>query len=218
MLLALATLWGASYSFIRVGVETIPPVTLIAARTVIAGTLLLLVIAARHVPMPRDPMSWRNFTVQALLNSVVPFTLIAWGQQVVEAGLATILNSTAPIFTFLFTWTLTRHEPVTVRKLVGVIAGLAGVALIVGMQALGGIGRELWSQLAIVAATVCYAGAAIFGRTFSGHAPIVPAAGSMLCGAAIGVVFLGESLSGTAWAGLVCVVLGVAAMTVPARK
>ena len=62
MLLALATLWGASYSFIRVGVETIPPVTLIAARTVIAGTLLLLVIAARHVPMPRDPMSWRNFT------------------------------------------------------------------------------------------------------------------------------------------------------------
>jgi len=218
LLLALATLWGASYSFIRVGVETIPPVTLIAARTVIAGTLLLLVIAARHVPMPRDPMSWRNFTVQALLNSVVPFTLIAWGQQVVEAGLATILNSTAPIFTFLFTWTLTRHEPVTVRKLVGVIAGLAGVALIVGMQALGGIGRELWSQLAIVAATVCYAGAAIFGRTFSGHAPIVPAAGSMLCGAAIGVVFLGESLSGTAWAGLVCVVLGVAAMTVPARK
>ena len=218
MLLALATLWGASYSFIRVGVETIPPVTLIAARTVIAGTLLLLVIAARHVPMPRDPMSWRNFTVQALLNSVVPFTLIAWGQQVVEAGLATILNSTAPIFTFLFTWTRTRHEPVTVRKLVGVIAGLAGVALIVGMQALGGIGRELWSQLAIVAATVCYAGAAIFGRTFSGHAPIVPAAGSMLCGAAIGVVFLGESLSGTAWAGLVCVVLGVAAMTVPARK
>jgi len=218
LLLALATLWGASYSFIRVGVETIPPVTLIAARTVIAGTLLLLVIAARHVPMPRDPMSWRNFTVQALLNSVVPFTLIAWGQQVVEAGLATILNSTAPIFTFLFTWTRTRHEPVTVRKLVGVIAGLAGVALIVGMQALGGIGRELWSQLAIVAATVCYAGAAIFGRTFSGHAPIVPAAGSMLCGAAIGVVFLGESLSGTAWAGLVCVVLGVAAMTVPARK
>lgn len=218
MLLALATLWGASYSFIRIGVETIPPVTLIAARTVIAGTLLLLVIAARHVPMPRDPMSGRNFTVQALLNSVVPFTVIAWGQQVVEAGLATILNSTAPIFTFLITWTLTRHEPVTVRKLVGVIAGLAGVALIVGMQALGGIGRELWSQLAIVAATVCYAGAAIFGRTFSGHAPIVPAAGSMLCGAAIGVVFLGESLSGTAWAGLVCVVLGVAAMTVPARK
>jgi drug/metabolite transporter (DMT)-like permease len=86
-------------------------VTLIAARTVIAGFLLVLVMAARRIPLPRDAGSWRNFLVQAMLNSVIPFTLIAWGQQVVEAGLATILNSTAPIFTFLFTWGLTRHEP-----------------------------------------------------------------------------------------------------------
>lgn len=279
----LATLWGASYSFIRVGVETIPPVTLIAARTIIAGSLLLMVMAARRIALPRDAGSWRNFLVQAMLNSVIPFTLIAWGQQVVEAGLATILNSTAPIFTFLFTWGLTRHEPATARKLTGVVAGLAGVTLIVGVQALGGVGQELWSQLAIVAATVCYAGAAIFGRTFSGLSPIVPAAGSMLCGAAIlipvsllvdrpwtlapsmsslvalaglsvfstalafliyfrlldslgsvgttaqaylrvpigvaiGVVFLGESLSPTAWAGLICVVIGVAAMTAPPGK
>ena len=283
LLIALATLWGASYSFIRVGVETIPPVTLIAARTLIAAALLLAVMAARHIALPRDAGTWRGFAVQALLNSVIPFTLIAWGQQVVEAGLATILNSTAPIFTFLITWGITRHEPATARKLFGVIAGLAGVTLIVGIQALGGAGKELWSQLAIVAATVCYAGAAIFGRTFAGLAPIVPAAGSMLCGAAIliplsvlidrpwtlapsaaslaalaglsvfstalafliyfrlldtlgsvgttaqaylrvpigvaiGVAFLGESLSPTAWAGLICVVIGVAAMTVPSRK
>jgi len=256
---------------------------LIAARTLIASALLGAVMAARRIPLPRDPVTWRNFLVQALLNSVVPFTLIAWGQQVVEAGLATILNSTAPIFTFLITWAFTAHEPVTMRKLAGVIAGLAGVALIVGMQALGGLGRELWSQLAIVAATICYAGAAIFGRSFSGLPPIVPAIGSMLCGAAIliplslvldrpwtlapsagsllalaglsvfstalafliyfrllntlgsvgttaqaylrvpigvaiGALFLGESLSPTLWAGLICVVLGVAAMTIPGRK
>jgi drug/metabolite transporter (DMT)-like permease len=283
LLLALATLWGASYSFIRVGVETIPPINLIAARTLIAAALLGAVMAARQIPLPRDPGTWRNFVVQALLNSVVPFTLIAWGQQVVEAGLATILNSTAPIFTFLITWAFTAHEPVTARKLVGVIAGLAGVTLIIGVQALGGLGRELWSQLAIVAATVCYAGAAIFGRNFSGLPPLVPALGSMICGTvllvpaslifdhpwtltpstaslaalaglsvfstalafliyfrllntlgsvgttaqaylrvpigvAIGALFLGESLSPTIWAGLICVVLGVAAMTIPGRK
>ena len=283
LLIALATLWGASYSFIRVGVETIPPVTLIAARTMIAAALLLAVMAARRIALPRDAGTWRSLAVQALLNSVIPFTLIAWGQQVVEAGLATILNSTAPIFTFLITWGFTRHEPATARKLFGVIAGLAGVTLIVGVQALAGAGRELWSQLAIVAATVCYAGAAIFGRTFTGLSPLVPAAGSMLCGAAIliplsllvdrpwtlapsssslaalaglsvfstalafliyfrlldtlgsvgttaqaylrvpigvaiGVAFLGESPSPTVWAGLVCVVIGVAAMTAPVRK
>jgi drug/metabolite transporter (DMT)-like permease len=259
-------------------VETIPPVTLIAARTVMAASLLFAVMAAQRIALPRDLATWRNFLVQALLNSVVPFTLIAWAEQTVEAGLATILNSTAPIFTTLLTWGLTRHEPVTTRKLVGVAAGLAGVLLIVGTQALAGLGQALWAQLALVFAAACYAGAAIFGRNFSRLPAIAPAAGSMLCGAVIlvplsllvdrpwtlapsgasllalaglsvfstalafliyfrllntlgsvgttaqaylrvpigvtiGVVFLGESLSPTAWIGLICVFAGVAAMT-----
>jgi len=279
----LATLWGASYSFIKIGVETIPPVTLIAARTLIAGSILLLVMRLRGVAMPRDRASWLSFLVQACLNSVIPFTLIAWGEKTVDAGLATILNSTSPIFTFLITVAIVRHEAVTARKLLGVVAGMTGICLIVGFEALGGLGDALIAQLAIVVATVCYAGAAIFGRRFKGLDPVVPAAGSMLCGTAvlipasmiidqpwqlapsidsvlallalsvfstalaftiyfrllhtlgsvgttsqaylrvpigvaIGVVFLGETLTATAWLGLGCVVLGVAAMTIPARK
>jgi len=279
----LATLWGASYTFIRVGVETIPPVTFIAARTLIAGLLLLLVMRLRGIALPRDRGLWRSFLVQACLNSVVPFTLIAWGETIVDAGLATILNSTSPIFTFLLAVLLVRHETATVRKLFGVVAGMTGICLIVGLEALRGFGAALLAQLAIVAATVCYAGAAIFGRRFKGLDPSVPAAGSMLCGAAIlipaslvvdrpwqlapsmdsllallalsvfstalaftiyfrllhtlgsvsttsqaylrvpigvaiGVLFLGETLASTAWLGLACVVLGVAAMTIPARK
>ena len=279
----LATLWGASYSFIKVGVETIPPVTFIAARTLIAGGLLLMVMRLRGLHLPTDRGLWRRFLIQACLNSVVPFTLIAWAEQTVDAGLATILNSTSPIFTFLLAVLLVRQEAVTARKLLGVVAGMTGICLIVGFEALGGLGRELTAQLAIVAATICYAGAAIFGRTFKGLDPMVPAAGSMLCGAvilipaslaidrpwhlapsadsilaliglsvfstalaftiyfrllhtlgsvgttsqaylrvpigvAIGVIFLGEALASTAWIGLVCVVLGVAAMTIPARQ
>ncbi|MGN6572933.1 MAG: DMT family transporter [Pseudolabrys sp.] len=283
LLLALATLWGASYTFIKLGVATIPPVTLIAARTLIAGLILLAVLRSRGLALPRDGATWRRFMVQACLNSVVPFTLIAWAERDVDAGLATILNSTAPIFTFLLTAAVTRHEPVTARKLIGVVAGIVGTAIIVGTQALDGLGRELWAQIAIVAATVCYAGAAIFGRNFTGLDPAMPAAGSMLCGAAllipaslvldrpwalapsasslaallglslvstalafviyfrlvqtlgsvgttsqaylrvpigvgIGVLFLGETLPPSAWAGMLCVLLGVAAMTIPARK
>ncbi len=279
----LATLWGASYSFIKVGVETIPPVSLIAARTLIAGCILLLVMRLRGITLPKDRGLWLSFLVQACLNSVVPFTLIAWGEKTVDAGLATILNSTSPIFTFLLAAALVRHEAVTARKLLGVVAGLAGICLIVGFAALGGLGDALIAQLAIVAATVSYAGAAIFGRRFKGLDPIVPAAGSMLCGTAIlipvslaidqpwqlspsaesvlallalsvfstalaftiyfrllhtlgsvgttsqaylrvpigvaiGVLFLGETLASTAWLGLACVVLGVAAMTIPPRK
>jgi drug/metabolite transporter (DMT)-like permease len=283
LLLALATVWGASYTFIKIGVATIPPVTLIAARTLIAGCMLLAIIRWRGLSLPRDPAVWRRFLIQACLNSVIPFTLIAWAEQTVDAGLATILNSTSPIFAFLLTVVMTRHEPVSARKLFGVAAGVCGICLIIGVQALDGLGRELWAQFAIVAATVCYAVAAIFGRSFKGLDPIMPAAGSLLCGAAIlvpislfadrpwtlapspqsvaallglsvistalafviyfrlvhtlgsvgttaqaylrvpigvaiGVVFLGETLTSTAWAGLVCVIIGVAAMTIPARR
>ncbi len=179
----LAVLWGASYTFIKIGVETIPPVTFIAARTLIAGAVLLAIIRWRGLAMPADAATWRRFAFQACLNSVVPFTLIAAAERSVDAGLATILNSTSPIFTFLLTALITRHEPVTARKLVGVGAGIVGICLIIGTQALGGLGHELWAQLAIVIATVSYAGAAIFGRGFKGLDPMVPAAGSMLCGA-----------------------------------
>jgi drug/metabolite transporter (DMT)-like permease len=283
LLLVLATLWGASYTFIKLGVATIPPVTLIAARTLIAGGLLLALIRWRGLNLPRDAATWRRFLIQACLNSVVPFTLIAWAERTVDAGLATILNSTSPIFAFLLTAVMTRHEPVTARRLFGVIAGLCGICLIIGVQAFYGLGRELWAQLAIVAATICYAGAAIFGRNFKGLDPIMPAAGSLLCaaavlvpvsllvdrpwalepsvrsmlallglavistalafviyfrlvqtlgsvgttaqsylrvpiGVAICVLFLGETPTPTAWAGLVCVIVGVAAMTIPVRR
>ncbi len=279
----LSTLWGASYTFIRVGVETIPPVTLIAARTLIAGLLLIVWMSVSGVAMPGSWVIWKRLFVQAFLNSVIPFTLIAWAEQYVEAGVATILNSTAPVFVFFVTWFLTKHEAVTTRKLVGVIAGLLGICLIIGFSALNGLGDQVLPQLAIVAATICYAGAAIYGRSFQGLSPLVPAAGSLIAGAivlipislifdrpwalqpsfnstaallllsvfstaiafviyfrlvqtlgsvgttsqaylrvpigvAIGAIFLGESLSPTIWMGLGCVVIGVAAMTIPARK
>src|SRR5262245_64184259 len=140
LLLTLATLWGGSYTFIQPGVATIPPITLIAARTAIAGVLLLIVMRLRGTEMPRDAATWKRFTFQACLNSVIPWTLIAWGERYVDAGLTTILNSASPIFTFLFTAVITQHEAVTPRKLFGVIAGMAGICLIVGLDAFRGLG------------------------------------------------------------------------------
>ncbi len=281
LLALLATLWGASYAFIKVGVETIPPVTLIAARTTIAAAVLLCVVRWRGIAMPADYAVWRRFLFQACLNSVIPYTLIAWAEQSVDAGLATILNSSAPIFTFLLSWFLAREQFASGRQLFGVVSGMVGICLIVGVQALSGIGQQFTAELALVAAAICYGGAATFGRNFRGLNPMVPATGSMLCGAivliplslvmdhpwtlapsvrstlaliclsvfstalaftiyfrllptlgavgttsqaylrvpigvAIGVIFLGEVLAPTTWIGLVFVVAGVAAMTIPA--
>lgn len=185
LLLALATCWGASYTFIRVGVATIPPITLIAARTLIAGLVLLAIIRWRGLNLPRDAATWKRFLIQSCLNSAIPFTLIAWAEQTVDAGLATILNSTTPIFAFLIAAFLLRSEPLTGRKLFGVIAGMAGICLIIGLDALHGMGRKLLPQLSVVAASICYACAALFGRNFKGLDPMMPAAGSLLCGAAL---------------------------------
>jgi drug/metabolite transporter (DMT)-like permease len=283
LLLLLATLWGGSYTFIKLGVASIPPITLIAARTLIAGLLLLGVMWARGVRLPMEAASWRRFAFQACLNSVVPWTLIAWAERSLDAGLATILNSTSPIFTFFLTLAITRHEKLGLRKLFGVAAGMAGVCLIVGVQVVDGMDGQLVAQLATIVAAICYAGAAIFSRGFKGLDPMAPAAGSLLAGAAVlvpvslivdhpweltpsassvlallglavfstaaafviyfrliqtlgsvgttaqsylrvpigvvlGVLFLGERLSETAWIGLACVFAGVAAMTIPARK
>lgn len=280
LLIALSTLWGASYTFIRIGVTTIPPLTLIAARTLIAGSVLLLWMKFQGVSMPRGRAMWTRFFVQALLNSVVPFTLIAWAERYVDASVTTILNSTSPVLAFLGTWLISRHERITRRKLFGITAGLAGVCMVVGTSAFDGLGTQVLPQLAIVSATVCYAGAAIYGRSFKGLSPAVPAAGSLIAGALvlvpvsmavdrpwtvhpsmhslfallalalfstalamviyfrlvqtlgsvgttaqaylrvpigvlIGMGFLGESLSRSAWLGLACVVAGVVAMTVP---
>ena len=185
LLLLLATLWGASYTFIKIGVATIPPVTFIAARTLIAGLLLVAIMRLRGVRLPKDLATWRQFAFQASMNSVVPFTLIAWAELTVDAGLAAILNSTSPIFTFLLTFAVTRHEPASPWKFFGVAAGLAGIALIIGFDAFGGFGAHIVAELAIVLATICYAIAAIFGRRFHGLDPMAPAAGSLIAGAAL---------------------------------
>lgn len=185
LLLALSTLWGGSYALIRVGVATIPPITLIAARTAIAGAILWGCALAQGLSVPRAPGLWRQFCAQAVLNSVVPFTLIAWAETRVPASVAAILNAMSPVFATLMTWLCVRHEPVTGRKLLGVVCGLSGVALVVGRSALGGWGGDLLPELAILAASGCYAMAAIYGRNFQGLSPLLPAAGSMACGAAM---------------------------------
>ena len=187
----LSTLWGASYTFIRLGVATIPPITLIAARTCLAGGALVAVLRYRGLRLPRTARLWRDFFIQACLNSVLPFTLVAWSERWVEASLAAILNSLSPIFAYLLGRGLMRQEAVGRMRLFGVVAGLAGVFLIVGAQALRHVGAQLPAQLALIVASASYGAASLFGRRFQGLDPMMPAAGSMLCG---GIILVPASL------------------------
>ena len=180
LLLILATLWSLSYTFLKVAVTTIPPVTLTAVRMVVAGALLAFWMRVLRAPWPRTPTIRRQLVVQSMLNSVVPFTLIAWSQSQVDVNIAVILSSTSPIFTFFITWAITRHEPATARKLFGVVCGLTGICLVVGLSAFGGADRDLLAQFALLGAALSYACAAIYGRRFDHLGPVTPSAVTLL--------------------------------------
>ena len=180
LLALLALLWGSSYLFIKVAVAEIPPVTLIALRVLGAAIFLMLMMGARSERLPRDARTWRMLLVQSVLNSIGAWTVLAWGQQYVDSGLASVLNSTSPIFVFLITALVTRHEAVNGRKLAGAVLGLMGVALIVGVDVLRGLGDQVAGQVACLVGAALCAGAAIYGKRFGHISAVATATGTMI--------------------------------------
>lgn len=177
----LALLWGSSFALIRVGIETIPPITLIAIRCALAGLALYAVLRLRGRRMPMDRASWRAFLLQAMLATVTPFVLIAWGSQEVASGLAIILASTSPIFAFLLGFVLGRGQRPSLLKGWGTVLGIVGVVLIVGHQGLGG---GSWPHMAaLIASGALFALSSYTGKdSFDAVDPMLPALGAQLCG------------------------------------
>ncbi|MBI3525875.1 MAG: EamA family transporter [Betaproteobacteria bacterium] len=176
----LAGLWGSSYLLIKIAVATIPPLTLIAMRVSLAAVFLLIVMWYQGVRFPKDWYTWRMFLIQAFFNSIASWTVLAWGQQYVDRGLAGVLNSTSPIFVLFITLLFTRHEAVTAWKLAGAMLGVVGVVMVVGLDALHGTGQQIAGQFAILLSAFLYACAAIYGRRFSLISPTVRATGTMI--------------------------------------
>lgn len=185
LLLALACCWSSTYPLTKIGLGSIPPITFISARSLTAALFLLVVLRIRGVRMPTDARAWKLFAFQQTINSTIPFLMITWAQQYVAAANTVVLASTTPIFAFLITWGITRHEPATLLKLLGAILGLAGTAVIIGLDALGGLGGNIFAEMLILLATISFACATIFGLRLSDYDPMVVAAGSLLFGGLI---------------------------------
>lgn len=176
----LALLWGGSFPLLKLSVETIPPLTVVAGRAFIGGLVLLLFLGARAPQLWRMVTTTRDLWVQSFFNCILPWMLTAWASTVIASGLVTILNSLSPIFIFLMTWAITRHESVPPRKFVGVALGMAGVLVIVGIDAVHGIGTHTVAELACVVGSLAYGIAAIIGRRYDDVSPLFPAAGTVL--------------------------------------
>jgi len=185
LVILLAFLWGSSFPLVKVAVETIPPLWVATIRAALGGVLLLAILGPRVPEWWRAARSGDGFLSQALFNVALPWVLVSWASRTIDAGLTTVLNSLSPIFIFVITWAITRHEPASGRKFAGVLLGLAGVLVIVGPDALAGIGTHLAAELACVAGSLCYGIAAVIGRRYDSLPALVPAAGSAVTGAAI---------------------------------
>ena len=181
MLLALAALWGGSFFFNGVAVRELPSFTLVWLRVAVAAAALLSAVRLLGQRMPGQAGVWAAFFGMGLLNNVLPFALIVWGQHRIASGLASILNAATPLFTVLVAHVCTADERLTWLKVAGVAIGFAGVAVLVGADALGGSGVEILAQLACLVAALSYALAGIFGRRFrrTGVVPLATAAGQV---------------------------------------
>jgi drug/metabolite transporter (DMT)-like permease len=213
ILLILSVLWGGSFFFIGIAVHSVTPMTLVFLRVTLAAIFLWAwrIMRRDTLALPIDMVV--ALFVLALLNNVMPFVAFAWAQRTIPSGLASILNATTPLWSVIVAHVLTRDEKATPAKVVGVLLGLAGVAVMIGAGLLGHLGADVPAQLACLGAAASYAFASVYGRRFhaAGVTPIAVSTGQFTASATLllPLVLLFEppwhasAPSGQAWAALI---------------
>ena len=179
-LFALSGLWGGSFFFFKILVAELPPFTVVLGRVGIAAVALNLLLWVRRDPLRLPKRQWGPFLLLALINNVIPFSLIAFGEIRIASGEAAILNATTPIFTILVAHLLTGDEKITVSKGIGVLCGFLGVAVLIGPAAFSDFGQgDLLGDAACLLGAMVYGFGAIYGRRFKGIPPLKIATGQV---------------------------------------
>ncbi|MEO0668115.1 MAG: DMT family transporter [Pseudomonadota bacterium] len=195
-MLLLGLIWGGSFLSIRIALDEVAPLTSVAHRTFWAMLALWAVVAVMRLPVPRDPRIWLAFLGMGMLNNVIPFGLMAWGQLHIETGLTSILNAATAIFGVIVAALIFADERMTLRKGIGVTLGFLGVATAIGLENFRNFDLRSLAQLAIIAGTVSYALAGAFARHFLGGLKPQVAAAGMLSGATLVTVPLAWIVDG----------------------
>lgn len=190
LLLLLALIWGGSFLFGRIAVQEVPPLAVVFFRVALAAVAIWAWLLFRS-GMPKI-MPWFIGAVagMAVFNNIIPFSLIFYGQQEIGSGLASIVNAMTPIWTVLIANVLTSDERLSARKLIGILAGFAGVAVLMGGDALAGLKASAWAQAAVLLATVSYGYASVYGKRFKNIDPILVAAGQLAASTVMMAVYM----------------------------
>ncbi len=170
MLVILAAIWGGSFMFIKVAVDTVPPITITAGRLAIAAIFLYITARMAGQNLPRDKDTWFWAFVIAVIGNAVPFTLIGWGEKGIDSGLASILMAIVPICTLIMVHFTTEDEKLSLRRVIGIIVGFTGVVFLIGADALQNLGEGVLYQLAVASGAICYGISSIVNKKLS-HKP-----------------------------------------------
>ncbi len=183
-LITLSALWGGSFFFVKVAVTAVPPLTLVLLRVALAALALHAVLRIAGLRIPPGRRAWLDYAGMGILNNVIPFALIFYGQAAIGIGLAAVINGLTPFWTALIA-RATGTERLSAAKLAGVAIGFGGLAVMVGPAAMAGLDASLVAQLAIVGATISYGCSGVFGRRFRAQPPLVTATGQLTASSAM---------------------------------
>ena len=176
MLIGLSFLWGGAFFLNKIALAELPPLTVAFARVGIAAVILLAIAWMRDELRPVRT-AWPTFILLGLVNSAVPFALIAWGQTHIVSGLAAIINATVPLFAVLIANATTEDDKLTRERLIGLGCGLIGVIVMIGPGALRGLGLHVAGELACLTAAALYAAGTVYARRLRSLTPNTLGAG-----------------------------------------
>ncbi|MGB7288259.1 MAG: DMT family transporter [Salaquimonas sp.] len=179
MLLLLSLIWGGSFLFGRIAVQEIPPLTLVALRVSLAAIAIWVFIFAGRRSIAITKWFVLNILGMSVLNNIIPFSFILYGQQEIGSGLASIVNAMTPIWTVIIANFLTSDEKWSPRKAFGITAGFCGVAVLMGGDVWSGLQASALAQASVLIATISYGFAGVYGKRFKGIDPIQVAAGQL---------------------------------------
>ena len=182
LLLLLALIWSVSFLLIKIGVASVGPVTLTAARMIIGSAVLVLYLVIRKTGIPLNRRALLLYLVVGFMGNTLPFILISWGEIHIDSSLAAIMMGIMPIATFVLAHYFIPDEPMTTRKVLGVCLGFGGLLTLVGWSALAGIGDNVLGQLAVLGGALCYGISTVFVRTQPSFPGLQMAAGAVLAG------------------------------------
>lgn len=180
----LSLMWGSSFLFMKVGLEGLSPQQIVMARMIFGAAVLIVIVSVRREQLPRSGPIWGHLFALSVVANLVPFFLIAWGEESITSATAGVLNATTPLFTTLIAFAALRDERPTLEKAAGLAVGFAGVVVLLG----GGGKGEVGGYLAVLGASACYGIAFVYMRRIlspTGLSPVVLSTGQIVAGAAL---------------------------------